>query len=129
MVVSFFVGSRIDKSHNKKPFYLSGSFISLIWLMRMNVASIWNIAIVDTLDKLTGNYHWLFFDRKVMIRGRGKKVFSYFTYHEMILAIVAVIFWYLVAVIFLLFPIGWNAMFVLGSVGVMLSLLIKEHKA
>lgn len=128
MILSLFIGFYIDRHRSKKPFVFSGGIISALWIMRIWALNIWNIAIVDTVDKMTGNFHWLFFDSLLFRRGKGGKALAYFTYREMILSVAGFIFWSLFALFFVVFPFGWKGMFVLASVGVMMSILIREKE-
>lgn len=128
MVLSFFIGFQVDHNKSKKPFFLSGAVMSILWIVRLSVVSIWSVAITDMISRISQNYHGIFFDRKMFIRSRGKEVFSYFVYHEFILNFSAVLFWIVFGLLFGVFDIGWEGMFALGAVGVMLSMLIKEHK-
>ncbi|MBU0576048.1 MFS transporter [Patescibacteria group bacterium] len=127
MILSFAVGFYVDHRKNKKPFYLSGSLLSLLWLLRVQVVSFWQIAMIDTIDKITANFHWLFFDSISMKRGQGGQAFSYFVYRELITSLAAILFWLIVGGLFLFLSQPWLALFVLAAVGVMFSLLIKEH--
>ena len=53
---------------------------------------------------------------------------SYFVYREMIYSFTAIIFWLVVAALFYFFVTAWQSLFVIAAVGVLLTLLIKEHK-
>ena len=128
MVLSFFVGYQIDHGKSRKPFLISGAVMSFLWFLRINISSIWSIAVSDMINRISQNYHGLFFDKKLFNRSRGKTVFSYFVYHELIIDISAIVFWTLFGLLFVVFNMNWVGMFALGAVGVMLSMLIKEHK-
>lgn len=127
MLVTFFTGVYIDRTRNKKPFYLSGGLLSVIWLLRTQVFTVWGIILSDTFDRLAANVHALFFDTAVIKRGKGSRAFSYFIYREVIVNTAAVFFW-LAFVIFFLLNGGWTGIFVFASVGVMFSLLVRENK-
>ena len=129
MIMSLFIGMKLDSKARRKPFFLSGGVLSFLWVLRSQVLGFWSIAIVDSLDKITGNFHWLFFDRVLMNRGKGREAFSYFTYREMIISFASFLFWAIFASIFLFSSMEWDGLFVVGGVGVLLSLLInKKHE-
>lgn len=129
MIFSLFIGAKLDHKERKKPFFISGGIISVLWAVRAQVFSFWSIALVDALDKITGNFHWLFYDRVLLNRGKGREAFSYFVYREMIVSITVVLFWALFISMFLAFPFEWKGLFTLASVGVLMSLLIsKKHE-
>lgn len=126
MVLSLFIGFRLDHNKNKKPFFLSGGILSLLWFVRIQVVSFWSIVVIDMFDKITSNFHWLFYDRVLFNRGKGGQAFSYFLYREMIISVSAIVFWLIFAAIFIFLPMGWQGLFILASIGVLLSLLIRE---
>ena len=125
MMFTFFATVYIDHSKTRKPFFLSGGLLSLLWLARTQVFSIFSIALVDVVDRLTANFHWLFYDMILVRRGKGKNALSYFVYREMIISATAMLFW-LLFVLFFLVNLGWNSLFLFAAVGVMLSLLMKD---
>ena len=127
LLVTFVTGLYIDHRKSNRPFFISGGILSLIWLLRMNITSFWSIAMVDTFDKLTSSFHWLFYDKQFIGSGKGRKALAYFVYRELVISFVAVGMWSLVIVIFL-FSKSWNALFIVASVGVLLSLFVREAK-
>ncbi len=126
LVVTFFTGFYLRTTNSRKPFFLSGSFLSLLWFLRMHVITPWAIAFVDTADKLAANFHWLYFDSLFMRRGKGHQALSYFVYREMVMSAGGVVFWVIFALVFLFSQLGWNTLFVLAAVGVLLSLLVRD---
>lgn len=129
MLISYAVGPFLDKNQgNKKPFFISGGLLSFIWLLRNFVVGIWSIAIVNTLDSITASFHWLFFDRAWIVRGKGREGLSYFTYREMIISAASTFFWAVVFFLFYFFGQAWQSLFVLAAVGVLMTLLIQEHQ-
>lgn len=125
LAFSFFIGVYIDAHKSKKPFFASGGILSLLWLLRSQAVAIWSIAIIDTIDKLTANFHWLFFETLVVRRSQRTQVFSYFVYREMVTSIAAVLFWATVFCLILLSS-GWQALFIVAALGVLFSLLVSD---
>jgi MFS family permease len=125
MIVTFFVSLYIDQARSKRPFFMSGGFLTLMWFVRTQVFTPWGIALVDMFDKLAANFHWLYFDMIFIRRSKGSQAFSYFIYREMIMGLTAMVFWSVFA-LFFIFNVGWQSLFILGAVGVMMSLLIKD---
>ena len=91
----------------------------------MQATAIWSIAVVDTLDKLTANFHWLFFETLVLRRSQGSQIFSYFVYREVIISAAAVIFW-LIVLLLVLAASGWQGLFIIAALGVLFSLLVSD---
>jgi MFS family permease len=129
MLGSLFVGTYIDHHKHSKWFFASGGVLSALWIIRGFVSTIWTIAIVDTLDKLTANFYALFFDAQFLKGGKGKKDIAYFTYRETLLSAGAIVFWLLFLLIFLIIQ-SWKVLFVIAAVGVLFSLLVTDslHK-
>jgi len=125
LTFSFLIGVYIDGHKSKKPFFASGSILSFLWVIRSQAVAVWSIALIDTLEKLTANFHWLFFETLVVRRSQGSQVFSYFVYREIITSFAAVLFW---ATIFclILFSSGWQALFILAALGVLFSFLVSD---
>lgn len=126
LLLSFFIGTYLDSQRrNKRPFLATGSVLSFLWLIRTQIVSIWSIALVDAVDKLISNFHWLFYDSALMRRAAGKEALSYFAYREMIIGAGHMIFWTLFG-LFFLFDAGWESIFVFAAIGVFLSLTVSE---
>jgi len=128
LLVSYFIGSLLDKNRGQRAFRLSGGLLSVFWVARAFMLNIWTITFVNALDKVTASFHWLFFDRTWILRGKGREALSYFVYREMIYALAAIVFWVFVALLFYVFGNAWQSLFVFAGFGVLLTLLIKEHK-
>lgn len=127
IVATFFISMYLDQTKNRRPFFLSGGFLSVLWIARTQVFGIWGIAIVDMFERLAANYHWLFYDTVFIRLGKGKHSYSYFVYREMVMSIAAVIFWSLFAAFFAV-TTSWAAVFIVGGVSVLLSLLLLTGK-
>jgi len=128
MVISYSVGAVIDKRKNRRPFVVSAGILSFFWIIRSFVVGFWSIVVVNTLDRITASFHWLFFDRVWVVRGKGREGLSYFTYRQMILSVAAIMFWSLVFFLFYFFGEAWVSLFLVAAVGVLLTLLVKEHQ-
>lgn len=127
LMFSFLIGVYIDTHKSKKPFFTTGGILSILWLLRSQVVAVWSIALVDTLEKLTANFHWLFFETLMIRRSQGSQVFSYFVYREVIQSLAAVAFWSIVFILILLAS-GWRALFVVAAMGVLFSLLVSDGR-
>ncbi|MBP7768797.1 MFS transporter [Candidatus Woesebacteria bacterium] len=126
LLTIYFVGAYVDQAKNRKSFLFSGGFLSLTWLVRTQFLSIWGLAIIDAFEKLVANVHWLFYEVMTMHTVKGSQVLSYFVYREMVLSIAAVLFW-LVFGIFFWYGHSWNMLFILGAIGVVLSMRMRGH--
>lgn len=127
LFISYGAGSLIDKHKNSKQFLFSGGILSVFWVLRGFILNIWSIAILNAFDKLTASFHWLFFDRTWLLRGKGREALSYFTYRQMIYSLAAILFWLIVALLFYFFIFAWKSLFIVAAIGVLLTLLVKEH--
>lgn len=132
LIFSFGLGAYMDQNRARKPYIISGTILSILWVLRSQVWSFWHVAFIDTIDKLTSNFHWLYYDVLFFRRSQGSQAYSYFVYREVIISVAAVIFWLVVAGLFMMFSHGWTGLFIIAAVGVLVSLLVKEkhpHRA
>ena len=128
MMFTFFVSVYIDHTKSRKPFLLSGGVLTALWLIRTQFLSILGIAIIDVVDRLTSNFHWLFYDMIMMKRGKGRNALSYFVYREIILNITSICFWSIFATFFVV-GLGWDSLFLFAAIGVSLSVLMKDKES
>jgi len=128
MIISYGVGNVIDKNKSRKPFVVSAGVLSFFWIIRSFITGFWSVVLVNTFDRITSSFHWLFFDRVWVVRGKGREGLSYFTYRQMITSAAAVAFWSVVFFLFYFFGEAWISLFVIAAVGVLLTLLVKEHQ-
>ena len=125
MILSLFIGSYIDHHKEKKLYFASGGVLSLLWVARIAVTNVWSVVVVDTIERFSANFHWLFFDAKLIKDGKGSQALSFFSFRELLISFTAIIFWLVFLLIFLFFN-SWNILFVLAAVGVILSLLVTD---
>ena len=125
MVIVIVTGFYVDHQKSKKPFFLSGGILSLIWIIKTQIISIWSIAVVDTVNKLTSSFHWLYYDSLFMRRAKGSKDLFFFVYRELITSLIAVIFWASLLPLFLL-SLSWSGVFIVAAFGVILSLMVND---
>ena len=129
IVINYFVGANLDKKRkNKLPYFISGLLLSILTFLKVGVIQVWNVVVIDSLDRLVGNFHWLIYDDAIMRRAKGSQDFSYFVYRQINHSWAALVFWILFLIFFFLCPVGWTGVFLLGSVGVLMSLLVNESK-
>lgn len=127
LLVVYFIGVYIDRVKTKRAYFLSGGFLSVMWLLRTQRLSIWGIAFVDAFDKLMGSMHWMFFDTMTLRNARGNQALSYFVYREIVTSVGGVLFW-LAFALFFWYNQGWNALFIAGGIGVLLTLSLSDRK-
>jgi MFS family permease len=127
MSFTFFTSYYIDHSKSKRPFKISGGILSIITILRSQIVTPLSIVLVDTLDRMVSNVYSLFFDVAFMKRGQGSTADSFFIYREMVLWIASIIFWLLFGLFFLFFS-GWQALYILAGIGVLVGLMVKDSK-
>ena len=126
LIFSFFIGIYIDHHKSRKPFFTSGWLLSAVWLLRTQVFGPISISLVDATHKVIANFHWLYYERILYRRGKGKKSFAYFVYREIVLAFAALLMWGSFMVIFIIWN-RWEGLFVLAAIGVLMSLFMRER--
>lgn len=125
MLMTFFIAPYLDRNKSKKPFLFSGSVLAVVWGVRAFIASVWHITFSDVVDRLTGNFHWLYFDAIFFRRGKGSQALSYFTYRELVVSASALVFYAFFFAAFY-FGIGWWVMFGFAVIGSVASLFISQ---
>lgn len=126
LMVSYIFGSFVDGTSSRRPLYISGGLLSILWIVRTTVLGVWSIAVVDTIDRLVANVHSLYFDRQWMLGGKGGQALSFFSYREVVTSVGALFFWSIFILLFLVFGVAWKGLFVLSAVAVLLTLLMKD---
>ncbi len=128
LILVFFTARYLNSGEkSKKPFYISGGLLSLMWIVRTQFIGLLFLTMIDVCEKLAFNVYGLFFDNLLMKRGKGNQSFSYFVYRNIIIAISGILFWLFFGLVFS-FNAGWNSIFILTAIGMILSLLIKENE-
>lgn len=125
MMLTIFLTFKIDKIKSNKLFKFSGAFLSVIWLIRLNLVSVWGIALIDALDRLISNFHWLFFDVTLYKRSKGSQAFSFFVYSELIQHSIMSFVWLLAGILFLSSSI-WTALFIIAAITTILTTLMQS---
>lgn len=128
LVVSYFMGWYLGKHRSTKLFYLSGTFLGIIWVLRAFVGKVWQLLIVDTTDRLMLSVYTPIFETYFIRKSLGKQVFHFHVYRSMLISCVALLFWPIVATMFML-PFGWTGVFILAALGAILSLKMKGGKS
>ncbi len=127
LIITYFSGWFIDHSKSRRPFTILGSVLSLLWISRMFISSIWSIVMIDTFDKLASSFYVPFYESIFLRRGKGRHALSYFTYREVILSVVAILFWSVYCVYFLYFE-SWRGFLLFGFIGMLASLQMRDRQ-
>lgn len=126
MLVSMLYGVQIDRYKSKKPYFGSGIMLAGLWIIRMNILSPISIAFVDALDRLVGNYHWLYFETALLKVIRVKNPVIYLVVRTMAMSLASMCIWICIAVLFVFVIESWKGLFIIAAVGVLSSLLIQD---
>ncbi len=127
LIITYFSGWYIDHKKSKIPFYLSGFVRSGLLIARGFVSTIWGFITVDIFEQLATSIYVPFFDTTYMKRSKGREALSFYTYREIINSISYMVVWLLVITIFLI-SANWLILFVTGSLGVIISLLLDDGR-
>ena len=127
LVLTYAAGWFVDHKKGRRAFILSGTLISCIWIVRMFVRGIWDLLGVEFVEKLAASIYGPCYDSFLCSRSKGKSVLAFHVYKEFLLSIDATLLWVLVVILFLL-PVAWTSIFLLGAVGMVLSLFMDEKK-
>jgi hypothetical protein len=128
LIMSYFMGWYLGKHKGRKAFFLSGGVLSALWMFRMFAQNVWHLFTVDLFDRLAISVYTPIYDLGVVLLSRGKQVFHFYVFRELVLSIIGVVFWLTIAGIFML-PIQWIGVFFLGGIGMLLSMnLVKAEQ-
>ncbi len=125
LIVSIISTFKLDSLKSRTPYKISGVTIALTWFLRTQLFSVWGVALADALDRVSSNYHWLFFDTIWYKRGKGAQAHSFFVYHELLLSLAVCIIWIVILAV-LLISGNWKILFILSGLGVLATLMLKE---
>lgn len=126
LVLTYVAGWYVDHSRKGHYFWMSGVILSGAWLLRLFVRGVGDIFGIELMDKLAYSFYAPCFDAYMCEVSKGSLVLQFYLYREVIFSLAAVILWGAVFGLFLL-PVSWTAVFLLGSVGVLLSLFIEQR--
>lgn len=127
LVLTYLAGWFVDHKKGKKMYVISGAIISVSWATRLFVRGLWDILGVEFMEKLAGSVYAPCYDSLLCRRAKGRAVFAFYVYKEVLLSFSAVILWSLVFLFFLM-PVAWETVFLLGAIGVVLSLFLDGKK-
>jgi len=125
IIITVILTIKLDKLKSKHYFSASGSILSLFWLARINMVSVWGIALLDAFDRIVANFHWLFFDLLWYKRGKGSQAHSYFVYSDLVQQIAMCFTWVLIVIIFLVSSL-WQTLFIIAALATVLSTLMQS---
>jgi len=128
MMLTYVSGLVLDKTKDRQPFFITGGLLSVFWLVRIWIESVWAIVVIDVCDRLAASYHWLYFDKQFLLRSQGREALSFFVYREIIIAFSSVVFWVLFSLVFGFWLGSLKFLFMAAAVGIWLSLLVREHR-
>lgn len=123
LVISYFMGWYLGKHRGRRLLYLSGSVLSAAWVLRIFVRDVWHFVAVDVTDRLAVGVYQPIFDTFFLRFSRERAVFHFHIYRELTVSAGAIMFWLVMAMVFLL-PFQWSGLFIVASIGVLISLYI-----
>ncbi|MBI5151681.1 MAG: hypothetical protein HZA34_03860 [Candidatus Pacebacteria bacterium] len=127
LIISYVMGWYLGKHKGRKIFVLSGTLMSMMWMFRTMVQTVWHIIAVDLVDRLALSAFVPIFDTRFFFASRGKLVFHFYIFREMILSCIGILFWVSVGILFVL-PAQWSGVFVLASIGSLLSIRMRRNE-
>ena len=121
LIIAYFMGWYLGKHKSRKIFFLTGGLLSLLWMFRLFVQNLWHLIAVDLLDALAIHIYTPIYDLGLCLESRGRQVFHFYVFREITLSMVGIVFWLVIIGIFIL-PLQWFGVFILGGVGILMSL-------
>ncbi len=127
LILTYITGWIMDHKKGRRMFVASGTIVSFTWIMRFFIRGVWDIIGIELVEKLAGSVYSPCYDSILCKRSKGKSVFAFHIYKEFLLSVDALVLWGGVFVLFLL-PVAWTSIFLLGALGVGLSLFLDAKK-
>lgn len=121
------VGVYLDRAKSSFSFYLSGTGLAVLWIVRSLFAFPWLIAAIQTTEKILGSVYWMIYDVSLIRMSKGNQAFSQFVYRELVMSAAGVVLWITAAATFMVVT-EWHVLFIAAAVGVGLSLLIQKGR-
>lgn len=125
LLLSYFAGWYVDHYRSRRPFSISGSILSVLWLLRFYVSNIWTIMAVDIFGNLADSIYSPFYQSILLRRSKGEDSFSYFVYREMINGFTGVIFWG-VFIVYFIFTDSWRNFVLIGFIAALMSMQMRD---
>jgi len=125
LTIAYFMGWYLGKHKGKRMFMISGTVISVLWIVRTFLVSIWAFIVVDVLDTLVTTIYTPVFDSFMLRFARRNIGFRFFVYREFLLGCVQVVFWLFLIALFMV-PFAWKLLFLLGGAGIIVSMQMSK---
>ena len=129
-VFTYLVSRLFDRSHNKKYQIISVIGGSLLWVVRLGVTTLPQILVIDSVDKFFSATTRTFFFGSLFLRAKGSQSFSFIVYWIVWESFWAIAGLGILALLLLIsgVEIFWMGMVLVGILGLVLSLFLKDHK-
>lgn len=127
LLLSYFAGWYVDHFKSRRPFSISGSILSSLWVARFFMTSIWTIMAVDIVGSLVNSVYSPFYDSIMLRRSKGNDSFSFFVYREMMVSFSGVIFWG-IFILYFVFTDSWRSFILLGFIASLMSMQLRDKK-
>jgi hypothetical protein len=126
LIVIYFTGIYIDHTSSRLGFMLSTGLLSGVWLSRLLIVSGWGVALVEVANKMISNFHWLIYETLWYRSARGKEILIASVVRELAVSMGAVMLWGGIAALFWWTNDGWQWVFLLSALAVLISGLVRE---
>lgn len=121
MLSSYAVGKFIDRTpHRKRLFLLGAAAASFLWPVKSIARSAWSLFFVDSLEKSVNSFYWIPFMSETYRCSFRRDTVAFFVFREIV--------WYMGTIVFLLlaflitFSWSWTLIFLLGGIGIVISM-------
>lgn len=124
LILTYVSGWYVDHTKKNATFIVSGVFLSLFWLFRINLTLVSLIVVLEVAQKVVEGFFYPSFDALLYKISKQVDTFSFQVYREVLTAIVSILFWSLLGIIFLWYGLMWNWLFFIGAIGILSSTLL-----
>jgi MFS family permease len=127
LLLAYFAGWYVDHFKSRRPFSITGSILSSLWVARFFLSNIWTIMVVDTLGHMVNSVYSPFYDSIMLRRAKGDRAFPFFTYREIMISFAGVIFWG-VFILYFVFTDSWRNFILFGFIAVLMSMQLRDKQ-
>lgn len=127
MIISYVAGRFFDRTRFKKQVFLAGAGAStLVWPIKAFAQGFWSIFAVDSLHSIVGSFYWIPFLSQIYRFSFRRDTVAFFAFREVVWSVGIIAF--LLLAFLITFSWSWVLIFLLGGLGVLLSMNLVSYR-
>jgi MFS family permease len=127
MIVAYITGRMFDRTSKRKRMYLAGaSFSALLWPVKAFARAFWSIFGIDSLHSVVSSFYTIPFLSQTYRFSFRRDTVAFFVFREIVWSIGVAVF--LLLAFLITFSWSWTLLFLLGGIGVVISMNLVSYK-